>query len=116
MGWSMRETLVKSEEFKDSPLGKIPKNWKCEKLKHLCKTPIRDFGSFSMTNLITFLNSGIPFLKSEMVEEGNLNIENLTFISPNVHNLLKKSWVYSSNILYTGLTQLSHAIASPELG
>jgi type I restriction enzyme S subunit len=28
----MRETLVKAEEFKDSPLGKIPKDWKIGKL------------------------------------------------------------------------------------
>ncbi|MBD1933342.1 MULTISPECIES: restriction endonuclease subunit S [Cyanophyceae] len=97
----LRDAIAHPEQFKDSPLGQIPSDWKCEKLQHLCKTPIRDFGSFSMTNLIQFLNSGIPFLKSEMVEEENLNTENLTFISLKVHNLLKKSWVYPGNILYS---------------
>ncbi|MFN6471061.1 MAG: restriction endonuclease subunit S [Nostoc sp. SerVER01] len=97
----MREILVKNEEFKDSPVGRIPQDWSHEKLQRLCKTPIRDFGSFSMTNLINFLDSGIPFLKSEMIEEENLNTKNLTFISNQVHKLLKKSWVYPGNILYS---------------
>jgi type I restriction enzyme S subunit len=97
----LRDAIAHPEQFKDSPLGSIPKDWQCVKLRDLCKTPIRDFGSFSMTNLITFLDSGIPFLKSEMIEEDYLNTKNLTFISKNVHELLKKSWVYPENILYS---------------
>lgn len=97
----LRDAIAHPEQFKDSPIGRIPQEWTCEKLQTLCRSPIRDFGSFSMTNLITFLDSGIPFLKSEMIEEENLNTTHLTFISENIHALLKKSRVYPGNILYS---------------
>lgn len=97
----LRDPLAHPEQFKDSPLGRIPREWEVYRLKDLYKTPIRDFGSFSMTNLITFLDSGIPFLKSEMIEEGNINLENLTYISESVHKLLHKSWVHPGNVLYS---------------
>ena len=35
MGWGMRETLVKTEEFKDSPVGRIPKDWEVSSLASL---------------------------------------------------------------------------------
>ncbi len=90
-----------THRFKSTPLGMLPEEWKVVPLGKTYKTPIRDFGSFSMTNLIDFIDSGVPFIKSEMIEEENLNPKNMMYISSEVNQVLKKSWVYPGNILYS---------------
>lgn len=97
----LRDSVDQSNQFKNSPIGKIPTSWDCVALSRVYKTPVRDFGSFSMTNLIEFLESGVAFIKSEMIEEENLNTESMMHISPQVHQALKKSWVYPGNVLYS---------------
>jgi type I restriction enzyme S subunit len=90
-----------THRFKSTPLGMVPEEWKVAPLSTTYKSPIRDFGSFSMTNLIDFIDSGVPFIKSEMIEEENLNPKSVMYISPEVHQALKKSWVYPGNVLYS---------------
>jgi type I restriction enzyme, S subunit len=85
----------------EPPLGWIPNNWTARRLEELYASPIRDFGSFSSTNLITFLDSGIPFIKSEMIEVGNINWTGVTYISEKVHLLLNKSHVRVGDILFS---------------
>lgn len=87
--------------YKESPLGWIPKEWEYCILKELYKNPIRDFGSFSSTNLITFLSDGVPFIKSEMIREGEINWSSVSFISEKVHLLLRKSHVAKGHILFS---------------
>ena len=89
------------ELYKQSELGWIPKEWEVRRLDELYANPIRDFGSFSSTNLITFLDSGVPFIKSEMVENGNVNWSSVTYISEQVHQLLDKSYVHKDHILFS---------------
>lgn len=95
---------IRSEEthqFKDSPLGRIPVEWDIVELNSFYASPIRDFGSFSSTKLIEFLDSGVPFIKSEMVERFYLNWNAVTYISEDVHKLLNKSYVKKGNILFS---------------
>jgi|SRR5690554_1607289 len=95
---------IRSEEthqFKDSPLGRIPVEWEVVELNSFYASPIRDFGSFSSTKLIEFLDSGVPFIKSEMVERFFLNWNAITYISEDVHKLLNKSYVKKGNILFS---------------
>jgi len=87
--------------YKKSPLGWIPKEWTPHYMRDLYKEPIRDFGSFSSTNLITFLDEGIPFIKSEMIEAGKINWASVTYISPAIHVLLSKSHVRNGDILFS---------------
>lgn len=91
-----------THEFKEvEGYSRMPKDWQYVLLENVCRTPLRDFGSFSMTNLITFLDSGVPFIKSEMIKDAYLNTDSMFFISEEVHQLLHKSWVYPGNILYS---------------
>ncbi|MEG4026565.1 hypothetical protein [Microcoleus sp. S13C4] len=54
----MRETLVKTEEFKDSPLGRIPKDWEVFKLSEV--VPRVEYGiSVSLDDEV-----GIPVLRT----------------------------------------------------
>lgn len=87
--------------YKQSELGWIPKEWEVMELKELYGNPIRDFGSFSMTNLITFLETGVPFIKSEMIEVGSIKWDNVFYISERVHGLLNKSHVRKGDILFS---------------
>jgi type I restriction enzyme S subunit len=79
----------------------VPEEWEVVEFESLLNSPLRDFGSFSMTNLIEFLEDGIPFIKSEIVFDNEIRFKHLSFISPKVHSLLYKSWVYPDNILLT---------------
>lgn len=83
------------------PLPDLPDGWQYKRIDSLLSTGIRDFGSFSMTNLIEFLESGVPFIKSEAVNHGRINFDKLFFISEKVHRLLYKSYVNKGDILFT---------------
>lgn len=93
------ETGKPHTEFKDSELGLIPVKWKLCDLKSTYLNPIRDFSSFSSTKLITFLDEGIPFIKSEMIKENAIEWKSVTYISKEVHQLLNKSHVKEGTIL-----------------
>lgn len=82
-------------------IGKIPQDWEYIEFSELYSQPIRDFGSFSSTKLITFLNEGIPFIKSEMIKEGAIDWSNTYYISKEVHKALNKSYVKRHTILFS---------------
>ena len=89
------------ELYQQTPIGWVPKEWEVAELKDVYKNPIRDFGSFSSTNLITFLEEGVPFIKSEMIKEEEIDWTGCSFISTSVHNLLSKSHVEQGQILFS---------------
>ena len=95
---SMAET---KQGYKKTKLGWIPEDWDAPKFKELYSNPIRDFGSFSSTKLITFLESGVVFLKSEMIDYGKIHWDNIFYISHEVHKKLNKSTVYPGQILFS---------------
>lgn len=95
----------------------VPEEWEVVRFENLFKTPLRDFGSFSMTNLIEFVNEGIPFIKSEIVFDNFIRYESISFITEKVHTLLFKSWVYPKNILLTKIGTIGRvAIYDGRLG
>lgn len=87
------------ELYQETKLGWVPKEWNIYRLEELLHAPIRDFGSFSSTTLIKFLDEGIPFIKSEMIEEGRINWKTVSYISLEVHEQLAKSYVFGGTIL-----------------
>jgi type I restriction enzyme S subunit len=76
-------------------------SWLTYTFKSILREPIRDFGSFSLTNLINFQDNGIPFLKSEAIQNGYIDFSKISFISEEVHRLLHKSIVRDGDLLYT---------------
>ena len=75
--------------------------WSIKRIDSLLMSPIRDFGSFSMTNLIEFVEDGVPFIKSESVSGGKINFDNIPYITERVHRLLTKSFVHKGDVLLT---------------
>jgi type I restriction enzyme S subunit len=89
------------ELYKESELGWIPNEWEIKKVEELIECPIRDFGSFSMTNLITFLEHGVLFIKTEAIQDGYIDYNKVSYISKDVHQLLHKSIVNKGDVLFT---------------
>src|SRR6476469_3949535 len=55
----MRETLVKFEEFKDSPLGKIPKDWNVALLEDVAEIVM---GQSPPGNTYNQVGNGVPLI------------------------------------------------------
>jgi type I restriction enzyme, S subunit len=116
----MQELLTKGighTEFKDSPVGRIPRSWKVVRVEDVISSKIRDFGSFSTTKLIEFLEEGIPFVKSESVKDGRIDFDSISYISEEVHQVLDKSYVRNRTILFTKIGAIGRvAVYRGELG
>lgn len=87
--------------YQDSPLGPIPREWIVRELAEFYANPIRDFGSFASTNLITFTETGIPFIKSEMIGVEEIIWDSVMYITHQVHQALSKSHVNEGIILFS---------------
>ena len=86
------------------------KEWEVKRIDDILEKPIRDFGSFSMTNLIDFVDNGIPFLKTEVIQNGFIDFNKVSYITPNVHQLLYKSIVNKGDILFTKIGAIHSTI------
>ncbi len=95
----------------------VPAEWTFDRIDTLLARRIRDFGSFSTTKLITFLDSGIPFIKSESVKQGTINFKSVSYIAKDVHEALDKSYVNPGDILFTKIGAIGRAaLYKGELG
>jgi len=70
-------------------------------LADLTKKPgqIQNFGAYSLCNFITFVDSGIPYIKVENYNEHGINWDSIQYITPDIHDLLVKSKVRYGDIL-----------------
>lgn len=108
----MQNLLTKGighSEFKKTEVGEIPASWEVVIFETLYEEKIRDFGSFSTTKLIEYVDEGIPYLRSENFRENNLNYKTVSKIPKSVDDLLDKSYVYKDNILFTKIGNIGSA-------
>ena len=75
-----------THEFKDSALGRIPKEWECEKLISYCQK-IQDGTHFSPK---TDTNGRYKYVTSKNIRMGYLDLSNLEFINEEAHNKIYK--------------------------
>lgn len=105
------------EGYKMTELGEIPNEWEIKELKDLYTENIRDFGSFSTTKLIKYVDFGIPYLRSENFRENKLIFNSISYITDEVDKILDKSYVYKGNILFTKIGNIGCAtVYKGELG
>ena len=108
----MQKLLTKGighSEFKKTEIAEIPVSWEVVTFETLYEEKIRDFGSFSTTKLIEYVDEGIPYLRSENFRENNLNYKTVSKIPQSVDDLLDKSYVYKDNILFTKIGNIGSA-------
>ncbi len=78
-------------------LGDIPKDWQVKKLKYFT-TKITS-GSTPLGGSETYLDEGIPLLRSQNVHFKGLSLDNVAYISNEVHNQMKRSQLQEKDIL-----------------
>ena len=104
-------------KFKKTEIGEIPEEWEVKAFSELYAEKIRDFGSFSTTKLVKYVESGVPYLRSENFRENKIILDSVSYITNEVDELLDKSYVYNGNILFTKIGNIGCAsVYRGELG
>jgi type I restriction enzyme S subunit len=76
---------------------KIPKSWEWCRLLPLCEKT--GSGSTPTGGKASYSTSGIPFLRSQNVHNDGLYLENVAFVSPDIHSRMEGTIVYPNDVL-----------------
>ena len=86
-----------THEFKDSPLGRIPVEW---------KSPIIDELAVRVGSGVTprggesvYTKGGVLFIRSQNVHFGGLLLADVSYISQKIHDTMKRSEVFENDVL-----------------
>jgi len=85
----MQQLLTKGighKEFKETPIGKIPKTWKVVRVNEVCNSIKK--GIFDLSP-INYVERGIPFLRISDIVDDEIDLSNTVFIPEEIH---KKEW------------------------
>jgi type I restriction enzyme S subunit len=126
----MRENLVKSEEFKDSPLGKIPKDWNYLTINDCLRAglivDVQD-GNHGEAHPKTddFVSEGIPFVMAKDLVNGQINLADCHKITWHQYQSLRVGFAHPGDVLLShkgtiGLTAivpdwLQHVMLTPQV-
>lgn len=89
------------DTYKDSGvqwLGEIPGHWECTRLKYL--TSKIGSGSTPTGGSEVYQDSGVLFLRSQNIYNYGLKLEDVAYISEEIHEEMKGTHVKSGDILY----------------
>jgi type I restriction enzyme, S subunit len=97
------EKLLHQGQYPLEPLGKFARQ-------------IQNFGAYSLCNLLKWVEyeSAIPYLRVTNLKEDGIDWSDVLKISPEVHEQLPKSKVYSGDILYSMAGTIGLAALAPE--
>jgi type I restriction enzyme S subunit len=77
----LRDAIAHPEQFKDSPLGRIPKEWEVRTMEEIT-TKIVD----GVHKTPVYVESGIPFLTVENLTAGiGISLKNVRYVTPSAH-------------------------------
>jgi type I restriction enzyme S subunit len=86
-------------EFEDSPLGKIPKGWKVEKIEDIAtRVAMGPFGSRITSD--NFISSGVPVIRGSNLV-GGFNEDNFVYLTDEKADELKSSVAFPGDIVFT---------------
>jgi len=92
----LRDAIGHPEQFKDSPLGQIPKDWEIRTCESVCREIVV---GIVIKPSQYYQSSGVPALRSANVREAGLNPSDLVFISERSNRLLAKSMIRRGDVL-----------------
>lgn len=78
-------------------IGKIPEGWDVKRIKHVTKKI--GSGVTPSGGGTTYLNLGIPLLRSQNILFGKLELENVAYISEKTHSSMSNSQVIKGDVL-----------------
>ncbi|MEH2325752.1 MAG: restriction endonuclease subunit S [Nostoc sp.] len=105
----MRESLVKNEEFKDSPVGKIPKDWEVCSIDNKLQQIIDYRGKTPEKT-----NSGVPLITAKNVRDGYLDPEPREYIDEKNYNIwMRRGLPKAEDVLFTTEAPLGNVARVP---
>lgn len=104
----LRDPHRHPEQFKDSPLGRIPREWGIKTVLELSREIVV---GIVIRPTQYYVSQGVPVLRSANVEENQLNMESLVYMSEKDHKILSKSAVAPGDLVtvrtgYPGTTAI----------
>lgn len=88
-----------THEFKDSPLGRIPKEWEVKRLDQMTKPNSPIVYGILMPGKHFF--GGIPVVKVKDIFDEKIHFEDLLFTNPIIANSFKRSELMKDDLLFT---------------
>jgi type I restriction enzyme S subunit len=109
----LRDPIAHPEQFKDSPLGRIPKEWTTPTLERLCShigSGVTPRGGHDV-----YTSTGIMLIRSQNVTFEGLQLEDVAFIPDEIHLGMLRSEVFAHDVLFniTGAS-IGRCCAMPE--
>ena len=92
----LRDPLAQPEQFKDSPVGRIPIGWDVCPCDRICREIVV---GIVVTPAKYYVSSGIPVLRSANLREDGVALDDLVFISPASNLLHRKSIIRVGDVL-----------------
>lgn len=94
----LRDPIDHPEQFKDSPLGLIPREWETMTLRTLCNHI--GSGVTPRGGQDVYSKEGILFIRSQNVRFEGLKLDDIAFISKHIHLGMLRSEVFTHDVLF----------------
>jgi len=92
----LRDPIAHPDQFKDSPLGRIPREWEVRTCQSLCREIIV---GIVVKPAQYYVKAGVPVLRSANVRENGIDPLDLVYISPESNVQLSKSILYTDDLV-----------------
>lgn len=92
----LRDPTRHPEQFKDSPLGRIPADWEVATAADVCR---RIEVGIVIRPTQYYRSSGVPILRSANVREAGIDMSDLVFMSETAHAMMSKSAVVPGDLV-----------------
>lgn len=94
---NLRDPEAHPEQFKDSPLGRIPREWEVSKIDDLAVHV--GSGATPRGGSKVYLSDGIVFIRSQNVEFDGLVLDDVAHISEEIHRDMARSEIFAHDVL-----------------
>lgn len=94
----LRDPAAHPEQFKDSPLGRIPREWEVRRLAELCVH--LGSGLTPRGGQDVYTSDGVMLIRSQNVHFDGLRLDEVAFISENTHLGMRRSEVHAHDVLF----------------
>ncbi len=93
----LRDPVTHPEQFKDSPLGRVPREWDASTIGTVAVHVAS--GSTPRGGSEVYHTKGILFLRSQNVTFDGLLLDDVAYITPQIHASMKRSEVFPHDVL-----------------
>lgn len=110
----LRDPIRHPEHFKDSPFGKVPKNWEINTLGKVVErsSGFIQTGPFgSQLHAYEYVESGIPVIMPQDMRDGRINTEQIGYITSSKAQSLSRHIVQMNDIVFARRGDLNRCVA-----